>query len=770
MVTNFVQATVPSSHRAAGGAAAFSWRYWLVLVATLIGSQASAQTLPAGVSESDWIGLQAAYEDYRHRVVATPDGFAALNPGQAWVTRFDGRGMHVHPSHGGWLWGLELSSYGWGKHRHTVDAPRSSRAAGGSMEYVWDARLTEWYRNGARGLEHGFTIASRPVLATADLTFVVSVRGGLQPAVDLSGRNVRFVNPQGDSILTYNGLKVFDALGRHLPARWHVADNTTLQLVVDDSQAMYPITVDPFVQQAYLKASNPDQSDQFGSSVAISGSVAVIGAHQEQGSSAGVNGNQADNNAPFAGAAYVFRRTGSVWAFSDYLKASNTGLGDNFGFSVAVDGNFIAIGAPGEDSNATGINGNQINNISGESGAVYVFARSGATWVQHAYIKASNTGDFDRFGASVAIEGDTLVVGANSEQSSATGVNGNQNNNSVFGAGAAYVFVRSGSTWTQQAYLKASNTQSSDSFGDSVAIDGDTIAVGATGEDSSATGVNGDQASNGAMSSGAVYVFVRSGTTWSQQAYIKASNTDSADRAGASLAISGDTLVVGAPFENGGGDGVNPDENDNSEPDAGAVYVFIRSGTIWSQQAYLKAGASRQAQLFGLTVDVDGSMLVVGAPLESGASTEIDCGEGDNSAPEAGAAYVFERVGTVWSPTGYLKSFNAESFDEFGVAVAVDAGTIIVGAQREDSGATGVDGNGADNSISASGAAYMFVFSSVVVCPPDLNRDCALDFFDLQSFLALFAQQDPAADWNSDTNFDFFDVQAYLTDFSAGCP
>ena len=150
----------------------------------------------------------------------------------------------------------------------------------------------------------------------------------------------------------------------------------------------------------------------------------------------------------------------------------------------------------------------------------------------------------DFFGISVAISGNTVVVGAQLEASAATGINGNQSDNSATEAGAAYVFVRNGTTWAQQAYLKASNTDANDEFGCSVAISGNTVVVGARGEASAATGVNGNQSDNSAPDAGATYVFVRNGTTWTQQAYLKASQAG--DTAfGFSVAISGDTAVVG---------------------------------------------------------------------------------------------------------------------------------------------------------------------------------------------------------------------------------
>jgi hypothetical protein len=277
----------------------------------------------------------------------------------------------------------------------------------------------------------------------------------------------------------------------------------------------------------------------------------------------------------------VFVRSGSVWSQQAYLKASNTGAGDNFGTSVAVSGDTAVVGAVREQSNATGVNGNQTDNSANFSGAAYVFVRSGGVWSQQAYLKASNTEVNDMFGSSVAVTGDTAVVGALGEDSSATGVNGNEADNGQPNSGACYVFVRSGSTWSQQAYLKSSNAGNNDQFGASIAISGDTLAVGAFGENSNATGVNGNQANNSTVFAGACYVFVHSDGSWSQVAYLKASSSDAVDRFGASIAISGDTLVVGAYAEDSSATGVDGDDTDDSALDAGAAYVFdLRSGCV----------------------------------------------------------------------------------------------------------------------------------------------------------------------------------------------
>ena len=184
---------------------------------------------------------------------------------------------------------------------------------------------------------------------------------------------------------------------------------------------------------------------------------------------------------------------------------------DIFGASVALsgDGSILAVGAGGEGSAATGINGNQADNSAGYSGAVYVFTRSGTTWSQQAYVKASNTGATDQFGMSVALssDGSTLAVGAPHEESAATGIGGNQADNSASGSGAVYVFTRSGTTWSQQTYVKAANSGANDGFGQSVALSADgTLVVGAPGEASAATGIGGNQADNSALAAGAVYV------------------------------------------------------------------------------------------------------------------------------------------------------------------------------------------------------------------------------------------------------------------------
>jgi len=365
---------------------------------------------------------------------------------------------------------------------------------------------------------------------------------------------------------------------------------------------------------------------------------------KEDSSATGVNGNQHDEGINGAGAAYVFVRSGTNWSQQAYLKASNTGRHNWFGYAVAISGDTVVVGALGEGSNATGINGNQNNNTATDAGAVYVFVRSGTNWSQQAYLKASNTGAGDEFGSAVAISGDTLAVGAWAEDSNATGANGNQNSNSASNSGAAYVFVRNGTNWNQQAYLKASNTRTAAEFAGTVAISGDTLAVGAGAESSSATGVNGDQSDTNAPESGAAYVFVRAGTNWSQQAYLKASNAKAGDQF-AKVAVSGDLVAVGAVSEPSKATGVNGDQTDHSAPIAGSAYVFVRTGTNWNQQAYLKPSNTRAYDEFSWSLAISGDTVVVGADGEFSNATGVNGDQSNTNAPVSGAAYVFTGLG-----------------------------------------------------------------------------------------------------------------------------
>ena len=299
------------------------------------------------------------------------------------------------------------------------------------------------------------------------------------------------------------------------------------------------------------------------------------------------------------------------------IEASDAQTGDEFGYSVDISSDTVVAGAWAEDTGGS------------NAGAAYVFTRSGTSWSQQAKLVSSDIAASDKFGYSVAIDGDTMVAGATGED---TGANA---------AGSAYVFTRSGTTWSQQAKLQASDAQAGDYLGWSVGIDGDTIVVGAFGEDT------------GGSDAGAAYVFTRSGTTWSQQAKLVASDAGANDQFGRAVSISSDTVVVGASLEDAGG------------TDTGAVYVFTRSGTSWSQQAKLVAGSPNGLDEFGISVDIDGDSVIMGATKE------------DTGSQDTGAVYIFTRSGTTWSQQKLLKASDVPAYKRFGWAAAIDGNTAV---------------------------------------------------------------------------------------------
>lgn len=460
-------------------------------------------------------------------------------------------------------------------------------------------------------------------------------------------------------------------------------------------------------QQAYVKASNTGEFDEFGTTVAISGDTMIVGAPQESSNGTGVNGIENNDLAPESGAAYIYVRRDRFWTKQAYLKASDSQQDFAFGTAVSIDGDTVVVGAPGAFSN-------------NKFGAAYVFVRSGTNWAEQAVLRPSNEGGY--FGGAVGVSSNVIVIGAYRESSNGTGVDGSQTTYTSMQSGAAYVFVGNGAFWAQRAYLKASNPQAFDWFGYSVAVWGDslayTIVVGAPEEDSNATGVNGDQNNNNGFSSGAVYVF-RKFTEFVQIAYLKASNTGLSDNFGYAVALHDEMLVVGAPAEDSNATGVNGDQGNNDASDSGAAYVISRAGGFWLQQAYLKASNPEEDDGFGRSVAVTRDTgvgahytVVIGARDE-----DSDGAPGNNNAFNSGAAYVFSEIGAGdWAPRAYLKASNPgggfEAFelaDGFGSAVGISGDTVVVGAPGEASNATGVDGNQADNSLQMAGAAYVFL-------------------------------------------------------------
>lgn len=635
-----------------------SGRGFVVLLATFVfvlGAQAESipqsatpKSAPAGLQESDWTEIQSAHQAARHRIREDFNGgYVAVNPGQRWSTSFDGRGFLVQPDGADWKWGLQLASYGFPGSESPIGDQPEVRSEGQQLEYIWDGgALTEWFINDQRGLEHGFIIARRPEGFDASRN-------------DFLVFNLHTLGRLQASIAS-------DAKGVHF------RDGAGAAIV--DYSGLKVWDADGKVLRSHFEPAGADRVRLVVDEVAARYPITIDPIAQQA-----------------------------------YLKASNTDAGDQFGIAVGISGDTAVVSAPYEDSSTPGVNGTP-NEDAEDSGAVYVFVRNASGWSQQAYLKASNPGSRDLFGTSVAISGDTIVVGSPLEDSSTTTVNSIPNEDAD-GAGAAYVFVGSAGVWTQQAYLKGSYADAGDIFGRSIAVSEDTIIVGAGGDDSSTPGVNSTP-NNTPDRHGAAYVFFRSGGNWTQQAYLKSSNPGVRDEFGSSVAISGDTAIVGADSEDSSTTGINGTSNDDAE-NSGAAYIFVRDAGTWTQQAFLKASNTGERDQFGGAVALSGDTAVIGAKSESSSTTVID-GPTDDAEPDSGAAYVFVRNANTWTQQAFLKPNQNRAFSSFGTSVAISDNTVIVGATGEDSITSGVnsipDYSGGEGQ--SSGAAYIFARSA----------------------------------------------------------
>jgi hypothetical protein len=353
--------------------------------------------------------------------------------------------------------------------------------------------------------------------------------------------------------------------------------------------------------EAIISAADGSSGDRFGTAVAISSNTVVVGAFLDSDA-----GSQ-------SGSAYVYVRNGDTWTQQQKLTAADATAGDVFGVATAISGETIVVGAYA-DSDA-----------GSQSGSAYVFVRNGDTWTQQQKLTAADAAANDIFGLAVAIVGDTIVVGAAGKNS---------------GAGAVYVFGRSGTVWTQQTKLLAADAAANNFFGGSVSLNGDTLAVGAPGRKTY---------------TGATYVFVRTGTNWTQQAQLFASDAAKDDHFGNSTDISGDTLVVGA------------NQNDDAGSKSGSAYVFVRTGTTWKQKAKLTASDATAGEFFGSAVGISGNLLVVGS-------------SGSDS------AYVFTRSSGIWSESTKLTPADAVGGPNNYGFLAINRGTVVLGGPLNNSG------------------------------------------------------------------------------------
>ncbi|MGA3194212.1 MAG: hypothetical protein ABSD39_04345 [Terriglobales bacterium] len=489
----------------------------------------AVESQQGGQYQSLWTAFRLA----RHQVKPAGRGYGLQNPENQLNAEFhDGAMTAEHPD--GRL-GLRLESYGYGDR---LESPplASVHAAGTRVEYQ-RGTLTEWYVNDVRGLEQGFTLYERPARPDGGpLAIELAVTGNLKPT--LVGDHIE-LRRDARPVLLYTGLRAWDSAGHSLNARMAVRDRR-IRLLVNDRDAAYPITIDPWVQQQEIADPGATAGDLFGSSVSVNGTTAVVGAPAGNGS---------------LGAAYVFTLSGGTWTLQQELTAGDGASGDEFGASVAVNGSTIIVGAPGKSAN---------------TGAAYVFISVLGTWSQQAELTASDGGEEAFFGFSVAVNGTTAVVGAYGWNAA---------------DGAVYIFVQTGTTWTPQQEISASDRAAGDEFGYSISINGNILIVGAPQHTVTKT------------NQGVAYVFTRSGTSWSQQGGdLVATSPAASDNFGSSVALdvvsSVPTALVSAP---------------RHSSSKGIVYVFTEPVSTWKQQTTLTASDAANNDTFGASVSLSGT-------------------------------------------------------------------------------------------------------------------------------------------------------------------
>ncbi|NWJ95595.1 MAG: Ig-like domain repeat protein [Chloroflexi bacterium] len=618
---------------------------------------------------------QEAASDSVYRLEATTTGeIQGHNPTQGLDFSFQAEGVTLN--------GMNLALTGIGYQGQVLEslATVAPVATDNRVEYQRSAGLTEWYTNNSQGLEQGFTLSQAwPGQNGNELSLELSLTGGLFRS---AGGGLEIVSDNG-SATNYGGLYAYDATGQALPSRMEVGgEGQTARILVKLEGAQYPIVIDPLVQTQQFTASDgvTNDYDRFGTSVALSsdGNTALIGVPNK---TITVTNNVAHTK---QGAAYVFTRSGNIWSQQQVLSDTTTGAAyDYFGSAVALssDGSTALIGAY---EKTIGANSGQ--------GAAYVFTRAGSTWSQQQVLSDTTTGatnEYFGWAVSLSSDGNTALIGAYNK--GITGTNGVRNY-----SGAAYVFTRTGTTWSQQQLLSDTiNGAGSDQFGWSVALssNGNTALIGADFKT-----INGNNAQ------GAAYLFTRTGTTWSQQQIFTATNNTGTIvtvlRFGYAVALSsdGNTALIGAAGTSiTGTNGYSSWVNTNQ----GAAYVFTRTGTTWSQQQILKdnTNVGSSSNWFGTSVS-----------LSSSGNTALIGADQKNSLQ--GAAYLFTRTGTTWSQQQILSDITkGEPNDQFGVSVSLsgDGSTALIGAFNKNITAT----NGVAHI--QQGAAYTFALPSLAI-------------------------------------------------------
>jgi FG-GAP repeat len=573
-------------------------------------SQESLLSLPGAAQDAVTSALGA--DEAVYRIGPGRGGFIAANPAQHTTAMFTSSGFALDA--GATHVALGLPAVGYGSVLTPV-ATADPRARANRVAYTRPG-VSEWYANGPLGIEQGFTIPRPPAGSVAGpvVTLSMALSGNAVPKLDAGGQGL-LLTRSGRSVLRYGDLTVTDARGRSLHS-WLALSNGRLLLRIDAARARYPVRIDPLIQTAELTASDGTKENYLGT-VAISGNMIVAGASSREVESH-----------PNQGAVYVFEELGSGWKQTAELTASTGELDDEVGTSVAVSGNTVVAGGSGRDE---------------EHGAVYVFERSGggSGWKQVALLTASDGARADRLGRSVALSGNTIVAGAPVHE---VGKDHRQ--------GAVYVFEKPASGWedgTQTAELTVAGGGEAEELGFSAAMSGSTVVAGAA-----------NYSEGRGLTKGAVYVFERPLSGWAPQdnqtAELTASDGVLGDALGTSVAVSGNTIVAGAPFHKA------------TASSDGAVYAFERLGPAWvsgPQTAELTASDGDEQHYFGNSLALSGNTLLVGSIASLG----------------AGRLYVFERPASGWETAAEPLAFPASGGDgpDIGASVALEEGTVVAG-------------------------------------------------------------------------------------------
>ncbi|WP_437895446.1 MYXO-CTERM sorting domain-containing protein [Sorangium sp. So ce124] len=606
----------------------------------------SSATTPKDLRAAHIAAVQGAASAAYAAMVVRPGRLLVENEAQRFTTTLDRSGAWVASDEA--PWSLSMRAAGLGCEEAVSAVSEAEPKAEGNRVLYRHEGLLAWYLNGPLGLEQGFVIAETPACTGAKVV-TIELGGDLRAELDDAngdgrGEAIRLVDAEGRAALSYADLLVKDAQGDALQA-WLSVEAGQISIHVDDAGAAYPVEIDPLIttQQAKLLASDAAATDFFGDSVALSGDTALVGAYGH------------DDAGPVAGSAYVFVRSAGVWTQQAKLVATDAAADKYFGTSVALSGDTALVGASGDADH--GLN----------AGAAYVFARSAGVWTQQAKLVATDAAEGDYFGISVALSGDTALLGTPGDDDKGSS------------SGAAYVFVRSAGVWTQQAKLVATNGAALDYLGSAVALSGDTALVASPG--------------GHGFQPGSAYVFVRSAGVWTQQASLHARDPARDDTFGSAVALSGDTALVGAQGD-----------DDDEIVDSGSAYVFVRSAGVWTQQAKLMATDRETWDYFGSSVALSGDTALVGALLS------------DNAVWDAGAAYVFQRSAGVWTQQAALVATNPRKDDGFGDSVALSDGTALVGVHGDDA-----KGNYA-------GSAYVYVIHKTSGERCATGTECASGF------------------------------------------